>query len=111
LSLACELLGAALTGGKTQSGPKGSNAIINSMLSILVSPERLGTEASFNDEIDAFVAWAQTGATKAMQVLLPGDPERTIKQQRERDGIPIDRRTWDQMMAAADAVGVTDVGQ
>ena len=111
LSLACELLGAALTGGKTQSGPKGSNAIINSMLSILVSPERLGTEASFNDEIDAFVAWAQTGATKAMQVLLPGDPERTIKQQRERDGIPIDRRTWDQMMAAADTVGVTDVSQ
>jgi len=110
LSLACELLGAALTGGKTQSGPKRGNAIINSMFSVLVSPERLGTEASFNDEIDAFVAWAQSGATKAMQVLLPGDPERTIKQQRERDGIPIDQTTWNQIVAVAEAVGVTDLG-
>lgn len=111
LSLACELLGAALTGGKTQSGPRRSNAIINSMFSVLVSPEHLGTTTSFNDEIDAFVAWARTGAQKAMEVLLPGDPERAIKQQRERDGIPIDRRTWDQIMAAADSVGATDVSQ
>jgi uncharacterized oxidoreductase len=46
-----------------------------------------------------------------MEVLLPGDPERAIKRQREQDGIPIDRRTWDQIMAAADAVGATDVSQ
>jgi uncharacterized oxidoreductase len=109
LSLACELLGAALTGGKTQSGPKRSNAIINSMFSVLVSPDRLGTEASFNHEIDAFVTWVQSGATKAMQVLLPGDPERVIKRQRERDGIPIDQKTWDQIVMSAEAVGVTDV--
>jgi uncharacterized oxidoreductase len=81
------------------------------MFSVLVSPEHLGTKTSFNDEIDAFVAWARTGAQKAMEVLLPGDPERAIKRQRERDGIPIDRRTWDQIMAAADAVGATDVSQ
>jgi hydroxycarboxylate dehydrogenase B len=111
LSLACELLGAALTGGKTQSGPKRSNAIINSMLSILVSPECLRTEASFNDEINAFVAWAQSGATKAAQVLLPGDPERNIKQQRERDGIPIDQTTWNEILAAAKTVGVKDLDQ
>ena len=111
LSLACELLGAALTGGKSQSGPKRSNSIINSMFSVLVSPEHLGTRTSFNDEIDAFVAWAQTGEPKTMGVLLPGDPERTIKQQRERDGIPIDRRTWDQIVAAAEAAGVTDLSQ
>ncbi|MBD0316849.1 MAG: malate/lactate/ureidoglycolate dehydrogenase [Nitrospiraceae bacterium] len=111
LSLACELLGAALTGGKTQSGPKRSAAIINSMLSILVSAEHLGTAASFNDEMDAFVAWVRTGATKAMQVRFPGDPERAIKQQRERDGIPIDPTTWNEIMKAAKAVGVMDLDQ
>jgi hydroxycarboxylate dehydrogenase B len=110
LSLACELLGAALTGGKTQSGPKHSNAIINSMFSVLVSPERLGTETSFNEEINAFVAWARSEAVKATQVLLPGEPERAIKRERERDGIPIDQRTWDQVTAAANALGVTDLG-
>ena len=43
LGLACELLGAALTGGNTQAGPKSRDAVINSMLSIIISPERLGT--------------------------------------------------------------------
>ena len=111
LSLACELLGAALIGGKTQSGPKQSNAIINSMLSVLVSPERLGTQAGFEQEMQAFVTWAQSGATQAKQVLLPGDPERRVKEQRERDGIPIDQTTWNQIVAAAESVGVTDLGR
>ena len=46
LGLACELLGAALTGGTTQSFPKRQNAVTNNMLSIIVSPQRLGTEGS-----------------------------------------------------------------
>jgi hydroxycarboxylate dehydrogenase B len=107
LSLACELLGGALTGGKTQSGPKRRDAIINSMLSILVCPEKLGTSQTFGHEIDAFVAWAQSDVSGAAAVLLPGDPERVTKQRREQDGIPIDRMTWEQILVAGERVGLT----
>jgi LDH2 family malate/lactate/ureidoglycolate dehydrogenase len=62
LSLACELLGGALTGGKTQTGPKSREAIINSMFSVLVSPQKLGTLESFLSETSAFVRWAQSEA-------------------------------------------------
>jgi uncharacterized oxidoreductase len=101
LSLACELLGAALIGGRTQSGPKSRDAILNSMLSILVSPEKLGTAASFGPEMERFLAWAQSEGT----VRLAGDPEREITQARQRDGIPIDPATWAQIEAAAAEVG------
>ena len=94
LSVACELLGAALIGGKTQSGPKQGNAIVNSMLSILVSPDRLGTRANLDDETNAFVSWVRSEADRASQILMPGDPERETKRWREANGIPIDARTW-----------------
>jgi hydroxycarboxylate dehydrogenase B len=106
LSVACELLGAALIGGKTQSGPKQGNAIVNSMLSILVSPDRLGTRANLDDETNAFVSWVRSEADRASQILMPGDPERETKRWREANGIPIDARTWQAIEAAAESVGV-----
>jgi uncharacterized oxidoreductase len=106
LSVACELLGAALIGGKTQSGPKQGNAIVNSMLSVLVSPDRLGTRANLDDETDAFVSWVRSEATRASKILMPGDPERATRQWREANGIPIDARTWEEIEAAAESVGV-----
>jgi uncharacterized oxidoreductase len=105
LSIACELLGAALIGGKTQSGPKQGNAIVNSMLSILVSPDRLGTRANLDDETDALVSWVRSEATRVSKILMPGDPERATRQWREANGIPIDARTWEEIEAAAKSVG------
>lgn len=106
LSVACELLGAALIGGRTQSGPKQGNAIVNSMLSILVSPDCLGTRANLDDETDAFVSWVRSEITRASKIQMPGDPERATKQRREANGIPIDARTWKEIEAAAKSVGV-----
>ena len=63
----------ALSGGETQSFPKRRNAVINNMLTIVVSPKRLGTEGSYFAEIERFVAWALDEANR--DVLLPGDPE------------------------------------
>jgi hydroxycarboxylate dehydrogenase B len=104
LGLACELLGAALTGGRTQSGPKKSNAVINSMLSILISPDRLGTSASYYSEVERFIAWAQSEENEA--VLLPGDPESLNRERRLTEGIPIDLRSWKDITDAAAKVGV-----
>ncbi len=103
LGLACELLGAALTGGKTQAGPKSRDAVINSMLSILVSPNRLGTEDSYFAEIARFTAWAQSGENR--DVLLPGDVEAATRTERIASGIPIDAKSWSDIVRSAAEVG------
>ncbi|MGY8961395.1 MAG: malate dehydrogenase, partial [Alphaproteobacteria bacterium] len=39
-------------------------------------------------------------------VLVPGDPERLMKAEREAKGVPIDDQTWIDILAAAKSVGV-----
>jgi uncharacterized oxidoreductase len=92
-----------LTGGKTQAGPKSRDAVINSMLSIVVSPERLGTEDSYFAEIARFTAWAQSGANR--DVLLPGDVEAQTRAERVADGVPLDAKSWSDIVKAAADVG------
>ena len=107
LALASELLGAALIGGSVQSHPQESERIVNSMLTILISPERLGTAPHFGREIEAFAAWARRdreGAPDA-NVLLPGEPERARRAQRRAGGIPVDSVTWGEVVEAGDSVG------
>jgi uncharacterized oxidoreductase len=104
LSLACELLGAALTGGRTQSGPKKRNNTINCMLSIIISPERLGTADTLSRETEQFIGWVRSGDNSS--VLLPGDIEATTTIDRKAHGVPIDRKSWSDIITAAEAVGI-----
>lgn len=106
LSLACELLGAALIGGRVQAGPRTSPAIINSMLAVIVSPERLRTEAAFQASIESVVAWVTEAAD---DVRLPGEPERATLATRRALGIPIDAETWAQVEEAARSVGASSL--
>jgi uncharacterized oxidoreductase len=105
LSLVCELLAGALGGGKSQTGPRSSAAIINSMMSLIVSPDYIGTAGSFPRQIDEILSWFQSeNEVRSGAVRLPGDPERENRARRLHDGIPIDRITLDQVRAAAEEV-------
>jgi len=37
--------------------------------------------------------------------MVPGEPERRTRAERERQGIPLDRNTWQQLLAAARLAG------
>ncbi|PSC06103.1 malate/lactate/ureidoglycolate dehydrogenase [Alsobacter soli] len=107
LSLACELLAGALSGGGTQHHPRQRPAIINSMFSVIVSPEAVGTTETFFPQIDAFIEWARTPLPgRDAEVLIAGEPERRTRAARLRDGIPVDVTTWEQINGAADTVGL-----
>lgn len=103
MMLACELLGAALVGAPTQHVGPGTGTVINSMFSVIVSPERLGTAGLFAEELEAVLGWV----TSEGSVLLPGQPELASKQERTASGIPIDAATLDQLEAAAHDVGLS----
>ena len=110
MAVACELLGGALTGGGTACAPIDPlrRAVYNGMLTILIDPAKLGTQAVFEREAAAFVDWLRAGpvAPGFDAVQLAGEPERAARLQREQGGIAIDTQTWQEMVAAAKRVGV-----
>jgi hydroxycarboxylate dehydrogenase B len=120
MAVACELLGGALTGGgswhEPANSPRGkAQAVLNGMLTVLIDPAKLGTQASFESEAQAFVDWVkQSPAGQDSEsnsefegVQIAGDPERRARIQRGKDGIVIDDQTWADIVAAGVKVGVS----
>ena len=116
LALICELLGGALSGGKTEKNdtPRGRQ-VLNGMFSILVDPTKMGTAENLASEMEGFVAWhtASPPAAGVSHVKIAGEPEREWKKQRLAEGIPVDGATWKEIIAAAGKVGIaeTDIGR
>ena len=109
MAVACELLGGALTGGGTWHRPADTQrSVFNGMLTILIDPARLGTQASFEAEATAFVDWLKQSppGAEAEGVQIAGEPERRARVERERDGIWLDDATWGEIVAAGAKVGV-----
>jgi uncharacterized oxidoreductase len=103
MAVACELLGGALTGSGTWHRPAdNARAVVNGMLTILIDPEKLGTQESLEREALAFVEWLKQGpaAPGSDGVRIAGDPEREARAKREKDGIAIDDTTWEEIVAA-----------
>lgn len=115
IAVACELLGGALSGGGTWrwDNDPATRAVVNGMLTILIDPARLGTQADFDREAVAFVDWLRAGpvAPGFESVLLAGDPERAARAHREVHGIDIDDQTWAELVAAVAKVDVVIAAQ
>ena len=114
LAFVCEILGGALAGGMTwhpaeaQRDGGGRRQIINGMLTILIDPVRLGTNANLSGELDAFSAWfkASPAADYVDQVQIAGDPERESMKARRATGIPVDGTSWEEILLAGEKVGL-----
>lgn len=99
LSLICSLLGAALSGGETESHQIPPRpGIINNMLSIIFDPARLGAGENYAQEVIAQLDWMQHDQ-QGHDVLLPGEPEARAWQQRLENGIHVDEVSWKQFEA------------
>ena len=110
MAVACELLGGALTGGGTwHRQSDGARAVINSMLTILIDPAKLGTQEAMNSEALAFIDWlkASPAAPGFEGVQIAGEPERAVREKRKVAGIQIDDTTWSEIVLAGKKVGVT----
>jgi len=110
MAMACELLGGALTGGGTWHRPADTaRSVYNGMLTILIDPARLGTQAAFEAEAHAFVDWLRQSPAGAESdgVQLAGEPERRARVTRTRDGVEVDDGTWAELVAAGAKVGVS----
>lgn len=110
LAFVCELLAGALTGGGTvASVPPEKERITNNMLSFVVDPARLpgadGLEAEIAAAIDHVKGSPPSDPT--LPVLVAGEPELASRVRRLEEGIPVERATWEELRAAAAAVGAS----
>ena len=109
LAVMCELLGGALTGGMTlQPEHPRAGGIVNSMLSVLMDPAAFGDPDAIAREVAAVGDWikASPPAPGTDQVMLPGEPERRARAGREAEGIPLDEKSLDDILAAARSLGL-----
>jgi uncharacterized oxidoreductase len=113
LAVICDLLAGALTGGRTHSPrtiKKDGHDIINNMLSVIIDPAAMGSTELFEDEVETFINWVKSARPQAgvAEVLAPGEPERARRADREKNGVPIDTTTWQQLIEVARKVRLND---
>ncbi len=104
LALICSLLGAALTGGESESAPPPAGpCIINNMLSIVFEPSLLGAGERYAEAVADMLAWTRTSRDDD-ELLLPGEAEQRQRQFRLHHGIEIDEVSWQQFKALEGAL-------
>jgi len=107
LAFICELLGGALTGTGATSGGR---QFANGMLAFYVDPKVIDTSNYFDDEISRYTDFIRE--TKPIagieSVLVPGDPERKMRAERTRKGVPLPDDTWAAIVNTAREVGVSE---
>ena len=107
LSVMCELLGGALTGGHVQNGTD-VLPFNNNMLTLAFDPARLGTASVLGAEIEKLAAWVRGSPALVGRdgVLLPGEPERRTAVQRAAKGVPMPVATLAMLASTADGLGI-----
>jgi uncharacterized oxidoreductase len=107
LALICELLGGALTGNGATAPDR---RFANGMFAVYVDPKVVDTSNFFDGEISRYVDFLR--ATKPVAgvdaVLIPGDPERKMRADRTKNGVPLPDDTWAAIVACAREVGVSE---
>jgi uncharacterized oxidoreductase len=108
LAMVCELLGAALIGGKTTrpANITMEHAIWNNMLAIVFDPGRLGSGPQvFEAEARSFIEWVRSAPLSGAldSIMMPGDPERRSRKARAA-AVPIDSGTLAELDEASTAI-------
>ncbi len=107
LALICELLGGALTG----TGATGPNRrFANGMLAIYIDPARIDAAQFFDTEMTRYIDYfkASKPARGTDSVLVPGEPEKAMRADRTKNGVPLPDETWAAIVATAREVGVSE---
>lgn len=110
LALFCDLFAGILSGGGTlQPENERRGGLLNQMLTIVLDPERLVTRSWLESQVDALIAHVKASPAAAPDepVLVAGDPERLTRSKRQRDGVPIDTTSWEEILDAAERVGLS----
>ena len=112
LNFFMEMFAGALTGSGTNGavGETERRRFCNGMLSIYMDVDFFHSDEWFATEVRNFVEFWKSAAPAAPggEVLVPGEMERRTMGEREANGLPLARTAWDDILATATAVGLTN---
>lgn len=107
LALMIDIFSGAVSGGlcarEVPLTPKG-----NCVFMMVVDPAHFGGRAHFEAEVRQLVDFVRScpRAEGVREILLPGDPERRLVQQRRQSGISLDDENWKQLLKLAERLQV-----
>jgi uncharacterized oxidoreductase len=106
LALICELLGGALTGSGCAGPPP--KRFCNGMLSIYMAPDSFAPAEGLAAEARSYLDFVKSSrpAEPGGAVLLPGEPERRMRDKRLAEGIPLADEAWAAIAATARDAGI-----
>ncbi len=102
LGLMIEILTGALSGGncaKTVPYPKKGNCVFI----LLIDPAKFGGAEHFQSEVQQLVEYVKScpRIEGCEEIILPGDPERRLAQDRRKSGIFLDEENWNALLKMA----------
>jgi hydroxycarboxylate dehydrogenase B len=108
LSIVTDLLAGAVTTGR--SSDPDDPVLRNNMLSIYIAPAVYAPDGRVAAEARRFVDWVKASPPldAKQPVLAPGDIERRTRAERMRTGVPIDDKTYTDLLHAARSVGLDE---
>ena len=110
LNLLFDLLAGALTGaGIHHRGARSSAQSGNNLLSIFIAPELFADTEAMTEQILDYVAWLKESVPvkSGEEVRIPGERSRENRKRNALQGISVDDTTWDDLVLAAEKVGLT----
>jgi uncharacterized oxidoreductase len=80
------------------------------MLSVIIDPASMSGTDFLEDEVETFISWVKSARPQSgvAEVLAPGEPERARRADREKNGVPVDGTTWQQLVDVARKVRLND---
>jgi uncharacterized oxidoreductase len=107
LSIVVDVMSGALGGSgcSRQGGPSGGNGVFIMALDIGAFTGR----DTFREEMDTFIDFLKSSPLMPgfEEILMPGEMEARMREQKERDGVFVDDETWRQICEVGTGVGVT----
>lgn len=106
LNILTDLLSGALSGGGCTA--PGVTTLVNTMTSIAIDPARFTDRDAYVAEVRRYADWVVGSPPRdpGSPVRMPGEVEHLTREQRRRDGVPVDDATWAQIVAAGEKVGL-----
>lgn len=109
LATLCEILGGALSGGKTthqDTLQESVDAIFNCMTTIILNPDMFDAP-DMQHQTEAFIDWVKASPHDTAQpIQVPGEWEANNRQTRLEQGIELDESSWKAIGQAALAAGM-----
>jgi uncharacterized oxidoreductase len=107
LAFMIEMLAGGLSGGRC-SHPEAPPPVGNDVLFVVLNPDQLGGASHLQSQIGVLEPFVRGTARRAgfNKITLPGDPERDLLAQRQKQGIPLDEGTWAELVKLAGSLGV-----